>query len=71
MKELWLLLTPQLLSLKNRLSRLKRDALLKGGFLLLLGGFFWTGTFYVMFRILVYFQGVRRLGDTSPSSSFP
>ena len=63
MKELWLLFTPQLLSLKNRFSHLKPDALLKVAFLLLLGGFFWAGTFYVMFRILVYFQGVPEIGE--------
>ena len=61
--ELWLLFSPHLLSLKNRLSRLKPDAFLKVGFLLLLGGFFWAGTFYLVFRVLVYFQGVPEIGE--------
>ena len=63
MKELWLLLTPQLLSLKNKLSRLKPDAIFKAASLFVLGALFWAGTFYVFFRILVYFQGVPEIGE--------
>jgi ABC-2 type transport system permease protein len=63
MRELYLLFSPHLLSLKNRLRHLQPDALLKAAFLLLLGLLFWAGTFYVVYRVLLYFQGVPEIGE--------
>ncbi|MDH7498967.1 MAG: hypothetical protein QHH30_01095, partial [candidate division NC10 bacterium] len=63
MRELWLLFLPHWLSLRNRLRHLKPEALFKVGSLFLLGALFWAGTFYVIYRVLIYFQGVPEIGS--------
>jgi ABC-2 type transport system permease protein len=63
MKDLWLLISPQVLSFRNRLRHLRPDAVFKASSLFVLGALFWVGTFYVIYRVLVYFQGVPEIGD--------
>jgi len=62
MKELYILFSPHFLSLKNRLRNIKPDALFKAASLSVLGVLFWTGSFYVIYRVLIYFQGVPEIG---------
>jgi len=63
MKELYLLFSPHWFSLRNRVRHLKPDALFKASSLFALGLLFWAGTFYVIYRVLIYFQGVPEIGS--------
>jgi ABC-2 type transport system permease protein len=58
-----LLLTPGLLGMKNQLCRRSASRIpWKLFFLALLGLCFWAGTFWISWRVLVYFSGIHEIG---------
>ncbi len=63
MRDPWLLFFPQILSLKNRLRQTKPNSLFKTLILSSLAAIFWAGTFYIIYRILSYFQEVPEIGE--------
>ena len=63
MENVILLLTPRLISLKNRISSRDKWEATKAIMLLLLLVFAWIGIFIGVYRVLTYFQGIEVLGD--------
>lgn len=62
MNSIWTLLTPILLSWKNGFWLHRENGWLRTIILLLLGVAFWVGTYWIVRRVLVYFQTVHELG---------
>ena len=63
MNEVILLLTPGLKGMKNRLFHRSLSRIpWKPFFLVLLGLCFWAGTFWISWRVLVYFSGIEEIG---------
>src|ERR1700675_2367026 len=56
------LLSPTVLSWKNELFRRGRNSWLRRLFLVFLAAGFWLGTYWVVRRVLLYFQSVHGLG---------
>ena len=64
MKEVWMLLRPRLWSFKNRgRSKRRKGRTLRILFLATLGLVFWGGTFFSLYRVLIYFQRFEDFGD--------
>jgi ABC-2 type transport system permease protein len=64
MTEVLALLRPRFLSFKNRrISKKERGRWLRIFLLGTIGLAFWGGTFFILYRVLTYFQGVEEFGD--------
>lgn len=63
MKDLFLLLSPGLTGIKNRLVRSGSSGKKRTFFIGLLGIVFWIGMFVVSCRVLNYFQSIEMIGD--------
>ncbi|PIX25256.1 MAG: hypothetical protein COZ68_04375, partial [Deltaproteobacteria bacterium CG_4_8_14_3_um_filter_43_13] len=63
MEKVALLLTPRIISLKNRVRSRDRWETAKAIMLLLLAVCFWIGIFIGVYRVLTYFQGIEVIGD--------
>ena len=63
MKDLFLLLSPGLTGIKNRLVRSGSSGKKRTFFIGLLGIAFWIGMFVVSCRVLNYFQSIEMIGD--------
>lgn len=58
----WLLLSPLFLTWKNELWLRREKGWLRGLVLIVLGLAFWLGTYWIVRRVLLYFQAVHELG---------
>ena len=64
MNDLLVLLRPRLLSFKNEgASRTARNRRIRYLLFGAIGLAFWVGTFFILYRVLNYFQGVEEFGD--------
>jgi len=62
MHPIFVLLSPTILSWKNELFRCRKSNWLRRLFLFCLAGGFWLGAYWVVWRVLLYFQTVHGLG---------
>ncbi|MBI4619191.1 MAG: hypothetical protein HY739_03345 [Desulfobacterales bacterium] len=63
MENVALLLTPRIISFKNRVRSRDKWETAKAIMLLLLAVCFWIGIFIGVYRVLTYFQGIEIIGD--------
>ena len=63
MANLFLLLSPRIIELKNSLFNPERQSVKKTVFMVIIGLSFWSGLFILSSRVLFYFQSIDVIGD--------